>query len=40
MFASTADGTVHRTRLQEILQMQEILVVERRPPNRRSSVER
>jgi hypothetical protein len=39
MFASTPDG-LQIGRLQEILQVQEFRVVERRPPNRRSSEER
>jgi len=39
MFASTPDG-LQIGRLQEILHVQEFRVVERRPPNRRSSEER
>ena len=33
-------GRLQNTGLQEILQVQEFLVVERRPPNRRSPEER
>jgi hypothetical protein len=40
MFASGSDGSVQRAALQEILQVQEFPVEERRPPNRRSPVER